>query len=178
MAVSQDELAFRPFCASDAGALLSWARTPDELLRWTGPRFSYPLDERQLHEYAASAGEQRRLVSVVSRERDAVLGHAALEILPAHELGQVRYVAVAPAARGRGIAGRMLDWLIALAFDDLALHRLELVVFPFNEPALRCYKRAGFREEGRAREARKSSDGYWDLIYMGLLRDWREQPGR
>jgi RimJ/RimL family protein N-acetyltransferase len=178
MAVPSEELAFRPFRASDARALLSWARTPDELLQWTGPRFSFPLDERQLRAYAASAGERRRLISAVSRERDVVLGHAALEILPAHELGQVRYVAVAPAARGRGIAGRLLDWLIALAFDDLALHRLELVVFPFNEPALRCYRRAGFREEGRARDARRASEGYWDLIYMGLLRDWREQPCR
>lgn len=30
---------------------------------------------------------------------------------------------------------------MGLAFDELHLHRLELVVFFFNEPALRCYKR-------------------------------------
>jgi RimJ/RimL family protein N-acetyltransferase len=176
MASDEIELAFRPFRDSDADALLSWARTADELLQWTGPRFSFPLDQRQLREYAASAGDRRRLISAVSREGDVVLGHAALEILPAHELGEVRFFAVAPAARGRGIAGKLLEWVIALAFEQLALHRLELVVFPFNEAAVRCYKRAGFREEGRAREARKASDGYWDLLYMGLLRDWRERP--
>jgi RimJ/RimL family protein N-acetyltransferase len=48
-------------------------------------------------------------------------------------------------------------------------------VFRFNEPALRCCKRAGFREEGIARDARKASDGYWELIHIGLLEHWRHR---
>jgi RimJ/RimL family protein N-acetyltransferase len=117
-----------------------------------------------------TAGEYRHLICAVDDDTDTVLGHAELEILPEHELGQIGRVAVAPEMRGQGIASKLLDWLIAFAFDDLALHRLELVVFSFNEPALRCYKRAGFREEGLARHARKASNGYWDLIYMALLK--------
>jgi RimJ/RimL family protein N-acetyltransferase len=58
-----------------------------------------------------------------------------------------------------------------LGFDELRLHRIELVVFFFNEPAWRCYKVIGFEEEGRAREARVATNGYWDLIYMALLED-------
>jgi RimJ/RimL family protein N-acetyltransferase len=71
--------------------------------------------------------------------------------------------------RGRGIASEMLSQLISFAFEELRLHRLELIVFSFNEPALRCYRRLGFAEEGLARHARKASTGYWDVVYMGLL---------
>jgi RimJ/RimL family protein N-acetyltransferase len=140
-----------------------------------GLRFSFPLDERQLAEYATTAGEFRHLICAVD-SHDAVLGHAKLEIVPEHELGQIGHVAVAPEMRGQGIAGKLLHRLIELAFDELALHRLELVVFSFNDPALHCYKRAGFREEGLARHARKASNGYWDLIYMALLESWRRRP--
>jgi RimJ/RimL family protein N-acetyltransferase len=169
MASASEKISFRPLRLGDVGALVGWARTPDELLQWAGSRFIFPLDERQLIEYAATAGERRHLICAVDRDTDTVLGHAELEILPEHDLGRIDRVAVAPEMRGQGIAGKLLDWLIALAFDHLALHRLELVVVSLNEPALRCYRRAGFREEGLARHACKASDGYWDLIYMGLL---------
>ncbi len=174
-AISGEQIVFRPFRPGDTEALLHWARTPDELLQWTGPRFAFPLDEHQLAEYADTVGEDRHLISAVTSTTETVVAHAELTVLTQHELGQVGRVAVDPKMRGRGIAGRLMDWLIAFAFDDLHLHRLELVAFSFNEPALRCYKRAGFREEGRARDARKAGDGYWDLIYMGLLEHWRHQ---
>jgi RimJ/RimL family protein N-acetyltransferase len=167
------EIVFRRFDVSDAKSLVSWARTPDELLQWVGPRFTYPLDERQLTEYADTRGEHRHLISAASATSDVAVGHAELIVLPDHELGQIGRFGVAPEVRGRGVGTRLMDWLVSFAFDDLALHRLELVVFSFNERALRLYKRTGFREEGLAVEARKASDGYWDLIYMGLLASWR-----
>lgn len=167
-----DAIAFRPFCMTDAAALLSWATTPDELLQWVGPRFTFPLDERQLASYGDTTGEYRHVISAVAAE-DTVVGHAELRVLPEHELGQIGRFAVAPRVRGQGVGTRLMDWLVAFAFDELSLHRLELVVFSFNESALRLYKRAGFREEGLARHARKASDGYWDLVNMGLLEDWR-----
>jgi RimJ/RimL family protein N-acetyltransferase len=172
-ASAPEAIAFRPFrYPEDASALLSWAASPDELLQWAGPRFRFPLDEWQLEEYAEDVGEHRHLVSAVTCESGAVVGHVELRILREHDLGQVGRVAVAPAARGCGVATAMLDWLAARAFDELALHRLELVVFSFNEPARRCYSRIGFREEGLARHARKASNGYWDIVYMALLEEW------
>ncbi len=175
MTATSEEIVFRPFRPGDAEALLRWASTPDELLQWTGPRFGFPLDERQLAEYADTAGEDRHLISAVTSTNEIVVAHAELTVLLQHQLGQIGQLAVAPEMRGRGIAGRLMDWLVAFAFDDLHLHRLELVAFSFNEPALRCYKRAGFREEGLARDARKASDGYWDLVHMGLLEHWRNR---
>lgn len=103
-----------------------------------------------------------------------MVDHAELTVLPEHELGQIGRLAVAPYARGEGVGTKLMDWLVAFAFDELSLHRLELVVFSFNEPALHLYKNAGFWEEGLALHARKAGDGYWDLIYMGLLKSWRQ----
>jgi RimJ/RimL family protein N-acetyltransferase len=169
MSQAAQEIVFRPFHQDDGAALLSWAPTADELLQWVGPNFVFPLDERQLLEYLATAGEHRRIISAVACDTDTVVGHAELNILPEHELGQIRRVAVAPSMRAHGVGGKLMDWLVSLAFDELSLHRLELVVFSFNVAARKCYARAGFQEEGLARHARKASDGYWDLVHMALL---------
>jgi RimJ/RimL family protein N-acetyltransferase len=65
----------------------------------------------------------------------------------------------------------MLRWLTAFAFDDRELERLELRVFSFNAPAIACYERVGFHTERIVRNARKSSNGYWDVIHMAMHED-------
>ncbi len=169
------EVHFRPYQKADAETLISWAASRDELLQWSGPNFTFPLDEKQLYEYAATAGEHRHLISGVWSETGSVVAHAELNLLPEHELGQIRRFGVAPEMRGRGIGGTMIRWLVGFGFEELRLNRLELVVFSFNDSARRCYQAAGFREEGCAHEARRASDGHWDLVYMALLKKWREE---
>lgn len=170
------KLTIRDFRPSDGEALLSWAPSADELLQWAGPHFSFPLDEQQMRDYAASAGDTRHLVSGVDGDSGEVVAHAELNLMPEHELGQIRRVGVAPEMRGRGVGVALMRWLVDYAFSDLRLNRLELVVFSFNHRARHCYEAVGFREEGRALQARKASGGYWDLIHMALLASWhREQ---
>jgi RimJ/RimL family protein N-acetyltransferase len=172
-----NHIVFRGFRLRDAEALISWASSADELLQWSGPHFSFPLDKKQLRAYAKSASEKRQLISGVLEGTDAVVAHAELNLLPEHELGQIRRVIVAPELRGQGIGRELIQWLVNLSFVDLRLNRLELVVFDFNERARRCYEAAGFKEEGRAKQARRASGDYWDLIYMAQLRGWYDRPG-
>ena len=61
--------------------------------------------------------------------------------------------------------------MLWLAFERIGLHRVGLSVFSFNERAIRSYEKAGFRVEGRLREAIARDGRYWDEIQMGVLRD-------
>lgn len=65
-------------------------------------------------------------------------------------------------------AARLMLWL---AFERIGLHRVGLTVFSFNERAIRSYEKAGFRVEGRMREAIARDERHWDEIQMGILRD-------
>ena len=78
-----------------------------------------------------------------------------------------------PTFRGRGFGTALMREVVRLGFDVLKLHRLQLSVFDFNEAAIRCYERVGFVREPLLREARKGSDGYWNIVQMGLLRSDR-----
>lgn len=69
--------------------------------------------------------------------------------------------------------------ILEYAFQTLNLERVELSVFEFNDRAIRCYKNAGFREEGRLRKKRYKMGRYWDEIVMGILKEeWESQESK
>ena len=74
-----------------------------------------------------------------------------------------------PDARGRGLGVEAFHLLLRFAFDEVGLHRVELRVFDFNEPAKRLYRRLGFREEGRLRDAVFRDGRYHDELVMAML---------
>jgi RimJ/RimL family protein N-acetyltransferase len=170
----------RPFAREDFHRLIDWSPTPEFLMQWAGPFFTYPLDEAQLEDYLQGAeGESpfRRIYKVVASETGAVIGHIELGMINlVHRTASVNRVLLGdPAYRGRGIGLEMVRRVQQIGFGEMGLHRLDLVVFDFNESARRCYERAGFRVEGHLRECRKVGDEYWSLYCMGMLEgEWRE----
>lgn len=72
---------------------------------------------------------------------------------------------------GQGYGTDAMRVLIRYAFEELNLRRISLSVFEYNERAVKCYRKLGFKEEGRGREQLRREGRYWDLIYMGLLRE-------
>ncbi len=77
-------------------------------------------------------------------------------------------------AWGRGLGTEVTELMLGHAFDRLGLHRVGLSVFSYNLRAIRAYEKAGFRVEGRLRDAILRDGVYWDEIQMGAIADeWR-----
>jgi RimJ/RimL family protein N-acetyltransferase len=80
---------------------------------------------------------------------------------------------------GRGFGTEATRLMVDHAFGALGLHRVGLAVFAFNERAIRSYRRVGFVEEGRSREAIWRDGSFWDEIQMSILeREWRASRER
>jgi RimJ/RimL family protein N-acetyltransferase len=80
--------------------------------------------------------------------------------------------------RGRGYASDAMRTMLAWAFDQMNLHRIELTVDPRNIAARRVYEKMGFVEEGRRREGHFDGGRYTDEVMMGLLdREFRARYG-
>lgn len=78
-------------------------------------------------------------------------------------------------AWGRGLGTETTSLMLAHAFERLALHRVGLTVFSYNVRAIRAYEKAGFRIEGRLRDAIVRDGRYFDEIQMGVLAsEWLE----
>ena len=78
-------------------------------------------------------------------------------------------------AWGRGLGTETTSLMLEHAFERLALHRVGLTVFSYNVRAIRAYEKAGFRIEGRLRDAIVRDGRYFDEVQMGVLADeWLE----
>jgi ribosomal-protein-alanine N-acetyltransferase len=76
---------------------------------------------------------------------------------------EILSVAVAPRSRSRGLARRLLD-LHLRRLAGLGTRSVFLEVEEGNEPALRLYRRAGFRQVGRREGYYQESRGAAALI--------------
>ncbi|AXF57516.1 GNAT family N-acetyltransferase [Salicibibacter kimchii] len=163
------------FQRSHMKKLIEWIETPEFLLQWGGPNFTFPLDENQIERYMQEP--DRYIYSVVDQESERIIGHISLgRIDKENRSARVGKVLVGdPDARGKGIGQRMMRDILTIAFDDMKLHRVSLGVFSFNEPAIACYEKVGFKKDGLLRDLRKMGDDYWSLFEMSMLEsEWEE----
>jgi RimJ/RimL family protein N-acetyltransferase len=78
-------------------------------------------------------------------------------------------------AQGQEYGPEAMRWALDWAVETANLHRVQLKAYEWNERALTSYKRVGFREEGRLRQAIWRSGRWWDELILGILEDeWRE----
>jgi RimJ/RimL family protein N-acetyltransferase len=160
---------------------MAWAETPEFLFQWAGPLFNYPLDRPQLERYlllAAGDPPTRRIYTALREqppEPAHAVGHIELSTIdPRHRSATLSRVLIGPAWRGQGLGQQLVSQALAIGFDTLDLHRIDLYVFDFNHAAIACYERVGFVREGLLRDARRVGDAYWSVIVMSLLApDWR-----
>jgi RimJ/RimL family protein N-acetyltransferase len=171
-----------PFGPADFSRLIGWvsaAAAPEFLLQWAGPIFTWPLDAAQLEDYLEPTRTEppARLVWRADDEAGVPFGHVELAAIDReHGSAVLSRVLVAPTRRGEGRGRAMVAAALAVAFGDLELHRVELRVFDFNTPALRCYESLGFAREGVMRDARRVGDTYWNIVCCSLLEDeWRQR---
>jgi [ribosomal protein S5]-alanine N-acetyltransferase len=76
---------------------------------------------------------------------------------------------IVPSARGRRAADFALASLVAWAFDQLAVSRLDLHVEPWNVGSIRTAERAGFVREGLLRSWQEVGDERRDAYAYSLL---------
>jgi RimJ/RimL family protein N-acetyltransferase len=125
-----------------------------------------------------SVGDERRYLRAVRRSHDAavfVAETATGELVARLSLARDPHPASAHVAdlglmvdsrwRRRGIGRALLQCSVAWA-RVRGIRKLELHVFPHNEPAIALYESFGFRREGYRERHYRRADGYVDAILM------------
>jgi [ribosomal protein S5]-alanine N-acetyltransferase len=94
----------------------------------------------------------------------------------AQRSGRLGYYSFAPHA-GTGLLRAGLRLVIARAFGELALHRLEANIQPANERSIALVRGLGFRREGLARGFMRIGGRWQDHERWALVEeDWAARP--
>jgi RimJ/RimL family protein N-acetyltransferase len=179
-----ERVVLRPFRPDDLPAMGEILADP-ELLRLTGSVSSTAeansqpteLDEVGRAWYLSRNDQTDRLdLAITPKESGLCVGEAVLNEYDADNLSCNFRILIGPRGRGAGLGSEATRLLVGHAFDTLGLHRVTLTVFAFNPRAHRVYEKAGFREEGRAREAFRYDGVWYDDIHMAqLASEWRSR---
>ncbi|WP_439816536.1 GNAT family N-acetyltransferase [Zavarzinia sp. CC-PAN008] len=137
----------RPLAPEDGERVRAW-RNRDDVRRW----FVDSAPVAAVAQQAWVAAQRARAGDFAWIVEDAARPGTAVGLVSLHGLGEggrvgeLGRVMAAPEARGGGHQAPALRAVIRHAFDDLGLDAIGLDVKPDNAPALRLYRRCGFRQ--------------------------------
>lgn len=165
-----------PFTTAHFPLLSAWFESQRDVVQWGGPALTHPLTDDQFEAMLEEgvASPPARLCWMVADDA-GFIGHAQLVFDWQSGSARLSRVAIAPDARGRGLAAPMLRLVIDQAFAFAGIERVSLFVYDFNVPAIRTYERLGFRMEGVRLSSARVGDECWNTATMGLPRSaWAE----
>jgi RimJ/RimL family protein N-acetyltransferase len=168
----------REYRNEDFTAIRAWVNDP-ATVRYLSSRYWMPqssADTADLLEHATHAGSNGAFFVIADRKTGDYLGQIDLITINWKlRAAEMAIVLGQEGDRGKGVGGEAIALMLAYAFQTLGLWRVELEVVADNRRAVRCYERAGFRVEGKKRNAFLVDGELTDMLIMAVLMDeWRE----
>jgi RimJ/RimL family protein N-acetyltransferase len=128
-----------------------------------------PLDkEREL--IADAIKRQSHLFDIVESASDTLIGRCMLFSI--NHVDRTGMLGICIGEKGywsKGFGEEAIRLLLDYGFNLLNLNSIMLGTFAFNERAIRCYKKVGFKEMGRRRQARIIAGQAFDVVLMDIL---------
>jgi RimJ/RimL family protein N-acetyltransferase len=167
--LSGEQVVLVPVTAAHVDDLRRILSTPDVRARWGNEAASegWPFDDPSSVRYAIVVDGTVCGMVQFGEEDDSRYRHASIDIF------------VEPAVHGRGVGRDAVRTMVRHLITDRGHHRLVIDPAADNEPAIRCYRAAGFRPVGLLRRYEKDVDpatgeeldGWHDGLLMDLLAD-------
>lgn len=161
----------------DVSTINAWRNDP-ALIRSLGAPFRYinmDVDLKWYQDYLNSRSRCVRCAIVEKAQPEKILGLVSLtDIDMTNRAAKLHIMIGKTCDQGRGAGSFAVNAMIAHAFDNMNLRRIELNVLADNERAIHVYQQAGFVREGVRREACFKNGRYVDMWLMALLLSDRE----
>jgi RimJ/RimL family protein N-acetyltransferase len=168
------------FTRQDYQQLIDWIDEEKLMVNWTGFMFNFPITEDDLDWYIENSNDPHYsdvfIYKAVDTSTGETVGHISLGgISKKNRAGRISRVLISKDARGKGYCQEMMMAILKIGFDELKLHRISLGVYNFNDTAIHCYEKCGFKREGVARDILYYEGEYWSMLEMSMLEDEWEQ---
>ncbi|WP_434441933.1 GNAT family N-acetyltransferase [Lentzea sp. E54] len=136
-----------------------------EVNRLTGTHATFTLEDYEAY-IERTLNDPNRYTRAIT-EDGKYLGEVVLTINPDNRSAGMR-IALWDGF-GKGYGSIAIRHVLDHAFKERDLHRVDLEVYEFNDRAIHVYKKLGFQEEGRLRDALLWDGVFHDAIVMSIL---------
>lgn len=110
--------------------------------------------------------------AIIRAEDDKLIGNCGIQAIDqSRQCAEVGLFIGDEENRNKGYGQDVLNTLLDYGFNYLNLNNIMLKVFSFNESAISCYKKVGFKEIGRRRQSYYLKGKFYDDVYMDILRE-------
>ncbi len=166
-----DRITLRPLEPEDFEALYLQKNDPEVAYMLDGFTTGYAREDIAAW-YAYHRGRSDEVQwAIVLQETQKCIGHVGLYQID-HRVRKANFGIMIgdKASWGQGLGELCTRFALAYGFNELNLNRIELTVLDSNRRAMRLYRKLGFQEEGRMRQAQFKGGRYHDVILMSILR--------
>ncbi|MDD5643841.1 MAG: GNAT family protein [bacterium] len=128
--------------------------------------------EALLKEYETLISDPRNVIfAVADKKTGKMIGTIGLyNVRPVTCAAELRIIIGEKKVWGKGYGTEACLMLLDYAFNRLNLHKVFLGVNSDNKSAVKCYKKAGFIEEGILRDEIYRNGKFYDALRMSILR--------
>ena len=124
-------------------------------------------DEKQ---YLEKTSNTKNVFAIIDSEKDETIGTVGL-----HEIDNINRTATLGIFIGnksywnKGYGTEAIQLILDFGFNYLNLNNIDLALMEFNQRAMKCYEKCGFKEIGRRRKNKFINGKYYDSILMDIL---------
>ena len=109
-------------------------------------------------------------MNIVTLDEDKLIGTIGLENIDHLNRRAVLGIFIGDTEeREKGYGTEAINLILDYGFNYLNLNNIKLDVMEFNERAIACYKKCGFKEIGRRRKCEFIDGKYYDKVSMDIL---------
>lgn len=114
--------------------------------------------------------EDEASFAIVRLEDDKLIGTVGLESISHIHRGATLGIFIGDKdGRNKGYGTEAIRLILDYGFNYLNLNNIKLDVMEFNDRAIACYRKCGFKECGRRRKCYFLNGKYYDQIEMDIL---------
>lgn len=158
-----------PHDETDAQRIQTWDNDLEVLLGASMNGISTPASSLYLTPSQPSKLLEHMLM-IVDLETDTPIGWCGLFLqIPTNRRASLGIIIGEKAYWGRGYGTEAVNLMLDYGFSILNLNSVELGVYSFNQRAVRCYEKAGFKRIGIHRQARIVAGKTYDTVSMDIL---------
>ncbi len=168
------QVALRKFRRDDIPVIHGWVNDPKIIRFLSWGIFPQTLRETERFVEAQMSGQDplNRALIISLREGEQCIGTTGCHNIDwRNRSAELGIVIGKPEYLGKGYGTEATELVLGFSFNELNLHRVYLHVFDFNLRAIGSYRKCGFVEEGRLRDAFSRAGNYHDIVVMGILEE-------